>query len=466
MTLLSADHTAASDRLSGLAAQVSGPLHFPGSEEYLVVSMPWNVAVASHPAAVLEAESADDVVAAVKYANQHGLEVGVRATGHGALDILENSLLIHTGRLDELTVHPEGWARIGAGVKWERVIEAAAPHGLAPLCGSAPDVGVVGLLTGGGIGPLGRSYGVSADYVRAIEVVTGDGEFRRATPTENPALFWALRGGKGALGIVTAVEVDLLRHPTIYGGALFFDGADTEKVMRLWADWCLTLPEDATTSIAILRLPDAPFVPPPLAGRMSVTVRYVWTGDPAEGEKHFAPIAAAATPIFGQAGVMPYSMIGLVHADPVDPMPVHEHAALLHTFDSAAIDELLTWVGHGVDTPQLIVEIRQLGGAIARIPENAGAMSYRDTAYTFLTIGIKAGPGVEATIANARQIDDAMSPWSTGKALPNWATSGSPEEVARTYDRETLTRLVTLSATYDPKSVIRAAKPMREALSL
>ncbi|WP_210481549.1 FAD-binding oxidoreductase [Naasia sp. SYSU D00948] len=465
MTLTDSDLTESSP-LAQLADRVAGPVHLPGTEEYLVAAMPWNVAVASFPAAVLEAETADDVVAAIRFANEHGLEVGVRATGHGAFEALENVLLLRTNRLDELTVHPEGWARVGAGVKWAQVIEAAAPYGLAPLAGSAPDVGVVGYLTGGGIGPLARTYGVSADYVRAIEVVTGDGELHRATATDNPALFWALRGGKGALGIITAIEFDLVRQPTIYGGALFFDGADTAAVMRTWAEWCLTLPEQATTSIAILRLPDAPFVPPPLAGRMSVTVRFVWTGDPAEGEQVFAPMAAVAAPIFGQVGVMPYTMIGLVHADPVDPMPVHEHAALLREFGPDTVDALLPLVGPAADCPQVIVEVRQLGGAVARFPENAGALSYRDSAYTFLTIGIKAGPGAEATVANAEQIGGALAPWSTGHAMPNWAPSGKPEDVARTYDRETLTRLVTLSATYDPKSVIRAARPMREALAL
>ena len=122
---------------------------------------------------------------------------------------LVTELLVTTKRLDEVVVHPEGWARVGAGVKWLRVVEAAAPYGLAPLSGSITDVGIVGYTTGGGLGPMARTYGLAIDKVRAIEVVTGDGVLRRVTPTEHPELFFALRGGKGMLGIVTAIEFDL-----------------------------------------------------------------------------------------------------------------------------------------------------------------------------------------------------------------------------------------------------------------
>jgi FAD/FMN-containing dehydrogenase len=163
-----------------------------------------------------------------------------------------------TKGLDEVTVHPEGWARVGAGVKWLPVIEAAAPYGLAPLNGSTSDVGVVGYTTGGGVGPMARTYGLAADKVRAFEVVTGDGEFRRVTPTEHPDLFFALRGGKGATAIVTAVEFDLVHLPTFYGGSVYFDGADSARVIEPWRDWSENLPEQATTSFVLSNCPTCP----------------------------------------------------------------------------------------------------------------------------------------------------------------------------------------------------------------
>lgn len=464
MTIL--EDPTASAPLDQLAVHVRGDVHRPGDPGYDAAATPWNVAVVSRPAAVLEAADAADVVAAMHFANERGLEVAVRATGHGAADTLEGTILVRTHRLDELTVHPEGWARVGAGVQWGAVMEAAAPLGLAPMCGSAPHVGVVGLLTGGGLGPVARTLGVSADHMRAFEVVTGDGELRRATPTENPALFWGLRGGKGTLGIVTAVEIDLLPIETLYGGGLYFAPDDVEPVLRAWAEWCPTLPEQATTSVAIMRLPDAPFVPPPLAGRVTLALRFAWTGDPAEGERIFSAMRAVADPILGEVGVMPYAQLGMIHSDPVDPMPTTEGMALLRELPAEAVDTLLALAGPDVDCPQLIVELRQLGGAIARTPEHPSAFVHRDAGFSLLTIGLAAGPIAAIAAAHAVQVEEAMRPWATGGALPNFAASTDPAVIARCYDRETLARLATLATAYDPNAVIRCARIVREALQL
>jgi FAD/FMN-containing dehydrogenase len=217
--------------------------------------------------------------------------------------------------LDECVVHPEGWARVGAGVKWLRVVEAAAPHGLAPLSGSITDVGVVGYTTGGGLGPMARTYGLAIDMVRAIEVVTGDGVLRRVTPTEHPELFFGLRGGKGMLGIVTAIEFDLVPQPNFYCGSLWFDGQDAETVIMDWLHWSEDLPELGTTSIALFQLPPMPGVPPELAGRLTLSVRYLWTGDATEGKRQFARIRESAPVILDDVAHKPYLAVDSVHTD-------------------------------------------------------------------------------------------------------------------------------------------------------
>ena len=240
-----------SDVYDELRARVDGPLARPGDPLFATLVSPWNLAVDIRPDAVLAARTANDVVEAVRFAGRNGLTVTPQATGHGPIASLVGHLLVTTGGLDECTVHPEGWARVGAGVKWLKGIRAAAPHGLAPLSGSISDVGVAGYTTGGGLGPMARTYGLASDRVRAFEVVTGDGELRRATPPEHPELYFGLRGGKGALGIVTAIEFDLVHRPTFHGGALWFDGADAARVMAAWQDWAEPLPEApaaATTS--------------------------------------------------------------------------------------------------------------------------------------------------------------------------------------------------------------------------
>jgi FAD/FMN-containing dehydrogenase len=241
-----------------LDAVITGSVHTPEDAEYAAHVTPWNLAVPLHPSAVVDARSAEDVAAAVRFAGAFGLTAGVQATGHGAIPGIAGQLLISTKGLDEVTVHPEGWARVGAGVKWLRVVQEAAPYGLAPLSGSVTDVGVVGYTTGGGVGPMARSFGLAADKVRAFDVVTGDGVVRRATPTEHPDLFFALRGGKGTAGIVTAVEFDLVHLPTFYGGSVWFDGADAPRVIEAWRSWADELPEAGTTSFGLFQLPPMP----------------------------------------------------------------------------------------------------------------------------------------------------------------------------------------------------------------
>ena len=432
-----------------LNARTQGTVAVPGDEEYDALVSPWNVAVPVRPAAVVAAETDQDVVEAVRFAEHHGLRVTPQATGHGPIADLLTELLVTTKRLDELVVHPEGWARVGAGVKWLRVVEAAAPFGLAPLSGSITDVGIVGYTTGGGLGPMARTYGLAIDKVRAIEVVTGDGVLRRVTPTEHPELFFALRGAKGMLGIVTAIEFDLVHQPMFYGGSLWFDGTDAATVIAKWRAWSDDLPELATTSFALFRLPDMPGVPPALAGRLTLSVRYVWTGDAGEGQRHFAAMREAAPVILDDVAHKPYTAIDSVHTDPLDPTPAYEAAAVLTDFPQDAIDELLALTGPGAASPQVLVEVRQMGGAIARGGEHPSAFASREVAYSLLIVGIAEIPGVED---HAAAILEAMRPWTGGYRLPNFTFT--PADYADAYDEVTIARLRRAIRTYDPDGVM------------
>jgi len=432
-----------------LDARTQGTVAVPGDEEYDALVSPWNLAIPVRPVAVVAAETDQDVVEAVRFAAEHGLRVTPQATGHGPMAELVTELLVTTKRLDEVVVHPEGWARVGAGVKWLRVVEAAAPYGLAPLSGSITDVGIVGYTTGGGLGPMARTYGLAIDKVRAIEVVTGDGVLRRATATEHPELFFALRGGKGMLGIVTAIEFDLVHQPMFYGGSLWFDGADAATVIERWRDWSDELPELATTSFALFQLPEMPGVPPQLAGRLTLSVRYVWTGDAEEGERRFAAIREAAPVILDDVAHKPYTAIDSVHTDPLDPTPAYEAAAVLTDFPQSAIDSLLALTGPGGPSPQVLVEVRQMGGAIARGGVHPSAFASRDVAYSLLIVGIAEIPGVED---HADAILEAMRPWTGGYRLPNFTFT--PEQYADAYDEVTIARLRRVIRTYDPDGIM------------
>ncbi len=441
-----------------LRGQLTGALHTPEQPEYADLTSPWNLAVPMQPAAVVAVRSAADVVATVRFARRHGCTVGVQATGHGAKSALAGHILVVTRELDELTVDPRGWARVGAGVKWLRVIEAAAPHGLAPLNGSSSDVGVVGFTTGGGVGPFSRTFGLAADRVRAFEVVTGDGAFRRVTPTEDPDLFWALRGGKGATGIVTAVEFDLVRLPSFYGGAIYFDAADAAAVIDRWSSWHLDLPEEGTTSFALFQLPEMPGVPPQLAGRMTIAVRLAWTGDPEEGRRLLDQMRAVAPVVLDDAAEKPYTAVDSVHADPVDPMPVTDPAMLLDELPPVAVERLLELAGPGSGSPQVLVEVRHLGGAYSREGTYPNAFDHRSAGFSVLAVGM-AGTGAGE---HAEQLFSALAEWDTGGVWPNFVPAYDARTARRAYGEETLQRLAEVVRAYDPDGVLQIGEFTRE----
>lgn len=378
--------------VSTLPDHVSALVALPGEPGYERCS-PWNVAVPVQPAAVVLATSPHHVAEAVRFAAVHGLRVTVQATGHGATPVGADTILVQTGAMTDCVVDLSSrTARVGAGARWQHVLEAAAPHGLAPLCGSSPNVGVVGFLTGAGVGPLVRSVGVSSDYVRSFDLVTGAGELLHVTPEEHAEAYWGLRGGKATLGIVTGAEIDLLPISEFYGGALYFDGADAPAVLRGWQRWSAGLPENINTSIAFQQLPPLPGVPEPLAGRLTVAVRYTALDDFAEAAALLAPMRETATPVLDTVGVLPYAAIGAVHADPVDPMPVYEEQVLLREFGAEAVDILLAAAGPGSASVQTIVEVRLLGGAMARQAPHRSAFCHRQAAYAVTVIGVPMGP--------------------------------------------------------------------------
>src|ERR1700761_3933965 len=197
-----------------------------------------------------------------------GFPSGGQPPGHGPTAATDGGLLLTTRRISAVEVDAASrTARLQAGTTWAQVIEAAAPFGLAPLAGAAPSVGAVSYTLGGVLSPLGRRYGFAADHVRAIEVVTADGELRRVTPGTYPDLFWAMRGAGSNFGVVTSLEIDLMTVPDFYGGGLFFPGEARSAVLAAFARCALAAPDSLSLSVAVLTFPDAPVLPPTLRGR-------------------------------------------------------------------------------------------------------------------------------------------------------------------------------------------------------
>jgi hypothetical protein len=201
-----------------------------------------------------------------------------------------------------------------------------------------------------------------------------------------------------------------------------------------------------------------PGVPEPLAGRMTLSVRFTWTGDPEDGERWFARLRSVARPLLDGVGVLPYPAIDAVHTDPVDPTPAHEFSTLLSGFDEATTDALLEAAGPDSGSPQVLVEIRQLGGAYALDGPHPDAFSHRSAAYSMLAVGIAGVPGVHE---HGDRLMDALRPWDTGRVWPNFAPPHDAASALRAYDPTTLARLADVVDTYDPHGVLQAGSYTR-----
>ncbi|PRC45727.1 FAD-linked oxidase, partial [Mycobacterium sp. ITM-2017-0098] len=246
-----------------------------------------------------------------------------------------------------------------------------------------------------------------------------------------------------------------------YGGAVYFDGDDAAAVLHAWQSWSAGLPETVNTSIAIQQLPPLPGIPEPLAGRMTVALRYTAVGDFTDAERLLAPMRAVATPVLDTVGVLPYAAIGMVHADPVDPMPINENQALLTELPMEAVDALLAVAGPGTGSPQVIVELRLLGGELARPARHRSAFCHRDAAFSLAVIGVLMPEIADGVIQHASSVTQAVAPWATGGQMPNFAPSYDPARPARVYTEDTLHWLAALADRYDPARVLATGQVIR-----
>src|SRR4051794_31822152 len=266
------------DTIAGLDAldvRLDGDLVRPGNPDWDVARQAWHLAVDQRPAAVVRAASVDDVIATVDTARQLGLRVAPQGTGHNAAPLgpLDGTILLKTSAMRRVTVDPaRRIARVEAGALWMDVVPVASAHGLTALAGSAPDVGIVGYTLGGGLSWHGRSLGLAANHVTAVELVTSDGVHRRVDADHEPELFWAVRGGGGSFGVVTALEFRLHPFTEVYAGVLFFPVGRAGEVLHAWHDWTATVPEEVTSVGRILRFPPLPELPAPLRGQSFVVV--------------------------------------------------------------------------------------------------------------------------------------------------------------------------------------------------
>lgn len=460
-TTIAPELAIAAHDLDQLRTAIEGEVYLPEDDGYNMARAGFSLADIPAPSIVVVAATAGDIVDAVNFAREHQLPVGVKATGHNFGYPYRGGMMINTEKLKGLQLDPTArTVRVEAGVTWREVIEAAHPYGLAPLSGSSPDIGVAGYTVFGGIGWMVRKYGAAVDSMRSADIVTADGQLLHVDARHHPELFWALRGGGGNYGIITALEVELYPVAEIYGGSIFFPMEQAREVLAAYSRWVETVPEELTSTIALMQMPPLPFVPAPLRGRKVIVVRAVYIGSEQDGAALLKPVSTLGGVIANTFGMLPYTEIGTVANDPTHPTRSYRTTTLLADLGPTTIETLLAVAGAGSPSPLISVEIRQLGGALARQPEDATAFSQRHAPFALIALGAVIGyPGepVDFIKQYPQVVLREMQPHSTGGVLPGWLGDGD-YGVQRTragYSQERYRRLVDLKERYDPDNMFR-----------
>jgi FAD binding domain-containing protein len=444
------------------AAMLDGKIVIPQHPRFDPARQAWNLAIDQRPAAVVFPETPEDVVAAIQFARDHGQRIAPQGTGHnaGPLGSLEDTILLKTDRMRAVHVDPTSRiARVEAGVQWLEVVEAASQHGLAALAGSSPDVGVVGYTLGGGVSWLGRRYGLAANNVEAIELVTAAGQHIRVDHDTEPDLFWALRGGGGSFAVVTAIELRLFPITHAYAGILWYPIQRGDEVMHAWAELTQAQPpEELTTVGRFLQLPPIPEIPEPVRGKSFVVVEAYHIGDPAQADELLEPLRALG-PVNDTVETVPMPALSHIHMDPEQPVPGFGDGLMLGEMTPGAVDAFVAAAGATGEFPLLSVELRHLEGELGRARPGGGALAALEGKYAMYAVGATPIPELEGPVkAQVETLTSAMRPWQSRLDYLNFAeTNRRPHTF---WTEAAYGRLQAIKDDIDPDDLIRANHPV------
>ena len=447
------------EEIDRLAERVSGPVLRPGDEGYPGEAEGFNLAFRHRPALIVGAANASDVQQAVRFAKDHGLPVAVVATGHGPSVVADGALMITTWRMTGMTVDPvRQVARLEAGVRWRRAVDQAAAVDLAPLPASSPTVGVVGYTLGGGLSvTMGRAYGWASDQVRSLDVVTADGELRHVSAESDPGLFWALRGGKSNFGVVTAMEFGLFPVTRLYAGGLFYSGEHAAAVLRAYQELADGAPDELTSSVALLRMPDRPAVPEFMRGKLVVNLRFSYLGSEADGAELLAPLRAAAPALTDTVMERDYATFDVISPGGTVPAPSFDRMVLLDDLTPETVDALVRLAGPDADTPITVIDIRQLGGALTTRTGQPSAVSRPDAGFVMFALAQAPAEQADVMWRAGQDLLDGLGPWLSDRKHGNFLTApDAPAEQTRlAFDEPDYVRLGEIKALYDPDNMFR-----------
>ncbi|WP_285704295.1 FAD-binding protein [Microtetraspora sp. NBRC 16547] len=442
-----------------LRRSVRGRVLVRGDEGFDVARAPWDPAVEQNVLAVVDAEDAADAAAVAAVARLAGVGVATQPYGH-APSRFEGAILLRTGRMRGVRVDAElRSARVEAGATWGDVLSAAGEHGLTGLAGSTAVVSATGFTLGGGLSWFSRAYGFAADSVRAFEVVDSHGDRGRVTAASDPDLFWALRGGGGDFALVTAMEIDLHPAPSLYGGRLLWPAARAQEVLTAFRSVTAKAPDELSVWFQLLQFPPLPDVPEPLRGLSAVTADVTFLGQPEEGRALLREFDAIPGAILDTRDRIEVAHLGGVCAEPTEPTPSLFRGELLTALDDAAAAALLASSGPGTVAPLACVQVRHLGGALARPTENGGACGHIEEPYLLGMLGVLATPEAAGPIRDRQaSIARALTPYTSGRKPFTFLAHG--ESAAAAFPGDVLARLRDVKRDRDPRGVFRSNHPV------
>jgi len=442
---------ATTDRLrTGFA----GELIWPGDDEYDTARAVWNAAIDRRPALIARAHSTADVLTVVRFARERGMEISIRGGGHSAAGhaVADGAPMLDLSAMKAIEVDPAARTAVaGPGLVWRELDAATQEFGLATTGGVVGSTGIAGLTLGGGIGYLDRLAGLTCDNLLAAELVTADGEVLQASADAHPDLFWALRGGGGNFGVVTAFTYRLHPVTEVYGGLLGYTTDRAAEVLRAFAEFGPGAPGRLALYAGLVTAPPAPFVPEHLRGQRVAGLIPVYFGPAGEAARVLAPLRDLAPPVLDLTQPMSYQQAQQL-TDGLNPPGMHHYytAEWLHDLDGQAIEALVA-AAASAPSRQSVIVIKRMGGATADVPADATPFWYRDAAYN-LDVHAQWAPTSppELHTAWAQATRQAARHASAGGGYVNFiGADQGPGRVRAAYGGN-YARLAQIKAAYDP----------------
>jgi FAD/FMN-containing dehydrogenase len=437
----------------------------PGDERYDEARVVFNVGIDRRPAVIVQCATPADVAEALRMARDGGLAVAVRSGGHSVagFSVNDGGLVVDVRPMKDIRVDPEArTVTVGAGVTWGEFDRATQEFGLATTGGRVSTTGVAGLTLGGGSGWLERSFGLTCDSLRSVDLVTADGTPVTASATEEPELFWALHGGGGNFGVATSFTFDL--HPLgpqVLAGLLLWPGSLGRDVALAYRDHAEAAPDALGSALVFLTAPPEPFVPAHLQGTTVAAVALLWAGDVDDGVAAVQPLRDLR-PEVDLVGPMPY--VGFQSM--LDNPPGYHQYWSADYCDSMPDEAIDVFVKYGSDRPSPLTQqlLVPWGGAVARVPEGATPLSHRDVpwiAHPFAT-----WDGAEATeenVAWARSFRRDIERYANGGVYLNFIGGEGQDRIRAAYGADNYARLAALKRRLDPENVFRGNQNIEPA---